>query len=564
MKRSLCIFAVLTLIIIILTGCSTPNTPQTSTHASMNNDASVSPTQSFSPDTSNNTTITTTQSPSATVTDTATPAQSDTSVSATVKPTATTAPTTTVSPTVTAKPTASPTAKPDRNKPILESFSSGSADKLVVSLDWSKTQYGFTNPELSLTDKGTEAGKGLKVTMPDKKAQCQNLNLEGSKVSDAFNSQREYFRLWINNCSDTQLSLAVVLIGDGYGAYAARNATLTSYTGTVTVLGTNDISKMGKGTHSSVEIPPYFKGWVAFDAQKTISYHDNPRLKDTTTVDKITIDVRSTPNEEASYVIDELGFYTSPSGKAQSFDLQNGLKGVSDVKASLVQVGKMNGPRNTWLQGGASDGKYYYQAFVNPHGDTELTTLAKFDIKANKILERLSDLELDHCNDITYNSKLKQFVVCHNTPNFSTVSFLDGTTLEVVATKKIGYEIFSIEYNQDKNQYVVGLSGSQSFRILDADFNPVAGPFQPTSKTEGCTNQCATTDGDYIYFLFYKPNLIAVYDWSGNFVSIIDIGINNDTMEPESMVFLNGKLYINFGTFYQLYTRLYVVDAIIK
>jgi hypothetical protein len=120
-------------------------------------------------------------------------------------------------------------------------------------------------------------------------------------------------------------------------------------------------------------------------------------------------------------------------------------------------------------------------------------------------------------------------------------------TLTVVGTETIGNSIYSIDYNPTTDRYVVGLSGGQSFCILDADFKVVSRVNDPTPRTKGYTTQGVTSDDRYIYFVLYhkSPNVITVYDWDGKFVTLIELDIG--TIEPESIAIVRHEIYIFCG-----------------
>jgi len=174
--------------------------------------------------------------------------------------------------------------------------------------------------------------------------------------------------------------------------------------------------------------------------------------------------------------------------------------------------------------------------------------IVKYDLKTKRLLQTSPVLDLNHCNDITYNEKRGCFVVCHNNPYRTKLSFVDPETLTVIGTEQIGQNIYSIDYNPTTDRYVVGLSGGQSFCFLDADFNVISSINDPTPRTKGYTTQGVTSDDRYIYFVLYhkSPNVITVYDWNGDFVSLIELDIG--TIEPESIAIVRHEIYVLCGT----------------
>lgn len=199
------------------------------------------------------------------------------------------------------------------------------------------------------------------------------------------------------------------------------------------------------------------------------------------------------------------------------------------------------------VQGGCVANGYLYQAFIAKdtasNEANNVVKIAKVDMATGKTLLVSPDLSLNHCNDITYNAKLNQLVVVHNNPNRNRISFLNPDTLELIEQKTIPYTIYSLDYNESRDQYVVGLSGGQSFLVLDASFKPTTkSPNAPTSRTNGYTTQGVACDDNYIYFVLYKENVITVYDWDGKFVSLIELDVGN--VEPENLSIIGNTLYI--------------------
>lgn len=226
------------------------------------------------------------------------------------------------------------------------------------------------------------------------------------------------------------------------------------------------------------------------------------------------------------------------------------LNTSNTMQATTTLVTTILGPSGTWPQGGYTDGKYYYQAFIvkdtASNEANNKVTLVKWDMETGKSVHEVTNYTLNHCNDITYNPKTNQFIVCHNNPNRTKISILDPETLEIVETKNIDYRIYSIDYNEERNEYVVGLSGGQTFRILDENFRSVRGAYQPTRRTQGYTTQGVTCDENFIYFVLYGKNVITVYDWYGKFVTLIKLSVGN--IEPENIGIVDEVIYVSCGT----------------
>ena len=68
--------------------------------------------------------------------------------------------------------------------------------------------------------------------------------------------------------------------------------------------------------------------------------------------------------------------------------------------------------------------------------------------------------------------------------------------------------------------------------------------FKGSERVEGYTKQGICCDDEYIYFLYYKLNAVAIYDWDGNFVTLIYFDVLG---EPENISVVNGTIYVACG-----------------
>ena len=68
----------------------------------------------------------------------------------------------------------------------------------------------------------------------------------------------------------------------------------------------------------------------------------------------------------------------------------------------------------------------------------------------------------------------KQLVVVHNKPRYNTLSFVDTDTLQIAETVQLNQDMYAIGYCESRDQYVVGISGTFNFMILDGQLNKVA------------------------------------------------------------------------------------------
>lgn len=194
------------------------------------------------------------------------------------------------------------------------------------------------------------------------------------------------------------------------------------------------------------------------------------------------------------------------------------------------------------MQGAATDGTYLYYCIENQALAAHESYIYKIEIATGKLVKRSGSLQLDHSNDMTYNPIRNQLVVVHNAPNRKLVSFVDVTTLEKVETINIGREIFCMAYNEKRDQYVIGLSGGQTFCVVDSNFEFVR-EYAPVAST-GYTTQGMTCDDNFLYFAQSGANVVVVYDWDGYQVAIVPIEFTN--IETENICIVGNDIYIGF------------------
>lgn len=239
--------------------------------------------------------------------------------------------------------------------------------------------------------------------------------------------------------------------------------------------------------------------------------------------------------------------YTESDSSVSNSALHSVLTSADTLHGDTNKVFTLAFPGETTIvQGGCKVGKYYYQAFIKSGNAGSI--IVKYNMEKKAIEKTSAVLQLHHTNDITYNGKLGKLVVCHNAPDRTTISYVNPDTLTIEKTFHIEYKIFSISYNASRDQYIVGISGGQTFRILDSNFKAVGEAFQPTGRTTGYTTQGNAADDKYIYFVLYKENVITVYDWSGNFITLIDLDLLTN-IEPENISVVDDVIYIGCSDF---------------
>ena len=186
------------------------------------------------------------------------------------------------------------------------------------------------------------------------------------------------------------------------------------------------------------------------------------------------------------------------------------------------------------VQGACTDGKYAYFGFVSGG----VCSLAKFDMSTWEYVKKESIINMGHSNDMTYNPDKGYIVVVNNAPYYDVVTLIDPDTLAPIKDVKIDEDVYSIAYNAKRKCYVVGLSGTYDFALLDSDFK-VTKKF--TGVKTGYTRQGCDCDDDYIYFVQSGGNnLLVVYDYSGKHITDIPLA---DTDEVENLFHVGSTFY---------------------
>lgn len=201
-------------------------------------------------------------------------------------------------------------------------------------------------------------------------------------------------------------------------------------------------------------------------------------------------------------------------------------------------------------QGGFTDGKYYYQMFIRRDKATNEADnsafLSVYDPEKHETVKVSERLFTNHSNDIAYNPYTNELLVVHNNPNRKTVSAFDRDTLQPTRQIKLDCNIFAMDYQPDRHRYLVGVSGAQDFRLLDDDFKPVSPEFKGIPDPLGKITQGCACDDKFIYFILHRDSVINVYDWDGNFVTVIKMNTDR-SLEPENISIVDGRIYAGCG-----------------
>ncbi len=207
-------------------------------------------------------------------------------------------------------------------------------------------------------------------------------------------------------------------------------------------------------------------------------------------------------------------------------------------------------PPNEWAyhnyhvqQGAATDGEYAYMIMENQVDS--LCSIWKVNMQDWTVADTMYGLDLSHGNCMCYNPSRKQLVVANNKPRYDTLTFVDTDTLQIAETRQLSHDMYAIAYCESRDQYVVGISGTFNFAVLDSEFNDAAYYF---GLDTGLVKQGVDCDDKYIYFPQNSKdctvNQIVVYDWEGNYINTVKV---NSFQEIEDVFHVGDDLYIAFN-----------------
>ncbi len=212
---------------------------------------------------------------------------------------------------------------------VLEDFDA-SFDSALMNAN---TGTGFGMPIFSTTTEDTEIGEGLKVEWGTKlsngsygEAQVHQMptNAQWSTTTFAQNAENyDYLRFWISNPTHKEILIMTRLYtADTKVHFRAERAIMTKNDGTEqTLVYSNDITNYNMDKYTTVHVPGYFSGWIAYpitDTGRTSpAGSSRPALSSYADVTTIEFDIRlkdRTTTQGYYYVLDELTLSDSPYG----------------------------------------------------------------------------------------------------------------------------------------------------------------------------------------------------------------------------------------------------------
>ena len=220
-------------------------------------------------------------------------------------------------------------------------------------------------------------------------------------------------------------------------------------------------------------------------------------------------------------------------------------------------------------QGACTDGVYAY--FAVQSGST---VILKYNMSTWELRKKAAVSGLGHANDMAYNPNRKLLVVANNDSEDDCLTLVDPDSLKVKGTvtpyeektakqikkeaqekgvkvgeidKKRKLKVYCVAYNAARDNYVVGLSGSYKFALLNGDFKLIR---KFDGVNTGLMRQGCDCDDDYIYFAQSGgSNAVVVYNYSGDKVGMTSL---NHSHEVENLFHVGDSFYLTlhyYGNF---------------
>lgn len=260
------------------------------------------------------------------------------------------------------------------------------------------------------------------------------------------------------------------------------------------------------------------------------------------------------------------GYWTMPQDYSRYFDSPdesyNGHIGrgypLSTVFTKIPKLSTTGGSstvgnyRFPWVQGGCTDGTYYYAFMITDNSVTPTKcTVLKYELATQNLVKVSQELELGHANDAAWNPDRGVIAVCGSG---KTHYLIDPETLTVTETVRTDNPGYTIGYDTVQKEYL--MATSTAVYVYDSDFRPkrqlaIEGFLSAFDAGGKAAGQGMTCDDTYIYYLEYWQNSangkdircnIAVYSLrTGAFIQRIPLEMKR---EVENIFIWNNSFYV--------------------
>ena len=255
---------------------------------------------------------------------------------------------------------------------------------------------------------------------------------------------------------------------------------------------------------------------------------------------------------EGSAVIPKRGYEGKKDTRSNTELLASGEELVA-MATKLIEIPKkmINDDRYFCVQGGCAYGEYAYQALVNKNYTG--CVIVKYRIDTWEEVMRSEPMPLGHANDIAYNPERGELYITMVKNDAKYIGVLDEQTLTFKENRKLDglLTCYSLDYCEERECFATGTALTAT-GIYSPDFDFISLNL-PAHETELVT-QGICCDENYVYHLLYggsdtplRKNELIVYDWEGNFIAQIMIGVEDE--EPENISIVDDRMYIAFNNY---------------
>lgn len=253
-------------------------------------------------------------------------------------------------------------------------------------------------------------------------------------------------------------------------------------------------------------------------------------------------------NTESGIIAFPIGLEVRKDVADSTIDFDQAIADGKSIGAHITEVFSYPTKDNfNSSQGAATDGKYVYIAVKRKDGDYETDRIIKIDAKTWEVVKESDELDLDHANDMTYDTARGELAVVNMKDGY--ISFVDTETLKITKSVYHSFYTSAIEYIEENGQYL--LRAGNGFIYTDKDliqlsYHEVNGYPEDHDRYTG---QGMYADTNYLYIprsptAAQSNNIIIVCDSIGNYLTTVTLATK---MESETIFVLDGEFYINFN-----------------
>lgn len=221
---------------------------------------------------------------------------------------------------------------------------------------------------------------------------------------------------------------------------------------------------------------------------------------------------------------------------------------------SPVGITTSTGASAPWVQGGCTDGTYYYYCMITNDAKNPPATcvILKYDLATRTFVGHSPDLLVGHSQDAAYNPDENTFLIGSGDGKYYVV---DAETLTLKKTFQLSHGAHAISYDVNKKQYIIAVTNVALY-FYDADFNlksQVSNAGMLSTYPENGFSACQgmVNDEKYVYWTEYfqsndnykdiRCNIVILDIETGEFVDRIALKMGR---EVENIVIWNNSFYI--------------------